>query len=358
MVPNKIETWQMIAPGQMERVAVDVPGLKPDEVLVEIAGCGICRSDLAAFFGEVAAVTPRTLGHEISGTIVAGDAGLMGKEVIIPAVMPCNRCPICQAGRGNRCLAAKIPGYSMGIYGGNSSHIAVPAADLCYIGERNGIPLPHLAVVADAVASSYHAAQRGDVRPGDLTIVVGATGCAGVYATQFCAAMGAQEIVAVARNPVKLERSLKFGATHIINGQNKTAKHIRDEFHVYCRSKGLPPEYGWKVFEWTGTKEGQEIALELISFTGRLIVAGFGVHKNEFPLSRLMALEADVIGSWACLPKYYPDILKMVLDGVVQIEPFIKTMPMSRIREAYDIAHRGGLTQRIVLTPDFNNGNA
>lgn len=66
-----------------------------------------------------------------------------------------------------------------------------------------------------------------------------------------------------------------------------------------------------------------------------------------------MALEADVIGTWACLPKYYQEVLNMVLSGIIQIEPFIKIMPMSRIKDAYEEAHRGGLMQRIVLTPDF-----
>lgn len=352
-IPSKIETWQMVTPGKMERVTIDVPELESHEVLVEIAGCGICHSDLAVFFGEVPAVTPRTLGHEISGTIVAGNDELVGKEVIIPPAMPCNKCAICKTGRGNRCLAAKIPGYTMGIYGGNSSHIAVPSADLCYIKDKKGIPLSHFAVVADAVASAYQAAKRADVQPGDMVIVVGATGCAGVYATQFCAAMGAKEIIGIGRNQEKLERALKFGATHIISSENKTAKVVHHEFFGYCMSKGLPPNYGWKVFEWTGTVAGQEIALELLPFIGKLVVAGFGVHKNNFSLSRVMALEADVIGSWACLPKYYPDILNMVSSRLIQIEPFIKTMPMSQIKEAYETTHCGGLAQRIVLIPDF-----
>lgn len=339
----------------MEKATIDVPKLKPGEVLVEIAGCGICSMDHNVFYGRVptVAVTPRTLGHEISGTIVAGDVKLVGKEVIIPPAMPCNNCPICKSGRENRCLAAKIPGYSMGIYGGNSSHIVVPSADLCYINEKRGIALSHLAVVADAVASTYQAAKRADVKLGDMVIVVGATGGAGVYATQICAAMGAKEIIGIARNQEKLQRALKFGATHVISSQNKTSKNVRDEFYTYCRSKGLPSHYGWKIFEWTGTVTGQEIALELLSFIGKLVVAGSGMQKNEFSLSRLMALEADISGTWACLPKYYPNVLNMVLSGIIQIEPFIKTMPMSLIKEAYEEAHHGGLMQRIVLTPDF-----
>ncbi len=111
----------MVALGKMERALIDVPQLKPGEVLVEIAGCGICHSDHTIFYGGIPTALPKILGHEISGVIVAGEPGLIGLEVIIPAVMPCNNCALCNAGRGNRCLAAKIPGYTMGVYGGNSS---------------------------------------------------------------------------------------------------------------------------------------------------------------------------------------------------------------------------------------------
>jgi 6-hydroxycyclohex-1-ene-1-carbonyl-CoA dehydrogenase len=355
-IPDKIKTWQMVEPGKLERVSIDVPEIKPGEVLVEVAGCGVCHTDLGYFYDGVPTVNkpPLTLGHEISGTVVAGDKKWLGKEVIIPAVMPCNSCPICAAGRGNRCLAQKMPGNSMGIYGGFSSHIVVPSQDLCEVPDRKGIPLPHFAVVADAVTSPYQAAMRAEVKPGDLTIVIGATGGLGVYATQILSALGAKEVVAIARNPQKLERALKYGATHTIQSTaDKDTRAIRDEFRAYCNEKGIPNNYGWKIFEWTGTLAGQRIALELLSFIGKLVICGFGMQKNEYSLSRLMAFDADILGSWGCLPKYYPKVLQMVLDGKVQIEPFIETRPMSTIKEAFEEAHKSGLIQRIVLTPDF-----
>ena len=70
-------------------------------------------------------------------------------------------------------------------------------------------------------------------------------------------------------------------------------------------------------------------------------------------LSRLMAFDADIIGSWGCLPKYYPEVLKLVLAKKVQIEPFVETRPMSQIEPAFQEAHKGGLMKRIVLIPDF-----
>ena len=63
--PSKIETWQMTTPGTLARVSLDVPEIKPGEVLVEIAGCGICHTDLGYFYDGVPTITkpPLTLGH-------------------------------------------------------------------------------------------------------------------------------------------------------------------------------------------------------------------------------------------------------------------------------------------------------
>lgn len=77
------------------------------------------------------------------------------------------------------------------------------------------------------------------------------------------------------------------------------------------------------------------------------------MQKTEYSLSRLMAFDADIFGSWGCLPEHYPKVLNMVLEGQIQIEPFIETRPMSTIKESFEEAHKSGLTKRIVLTPDF-----
>lgn len=353
-LPSKIEAWQMTEPGKLARASLDVPELKPGEVLVEVAGCGVCHTDVGYYFDGVPTVTkpPLTLGHEIAGRVVAGDAGLIGKEVIIPAVMPCNDCPICASGRGNRCLKQAMPGNSLGIYGGFSSHIPVPAADLCQVEDRGGMPLERLAVVADAITSPYQAAKRADLKEGDLVIITGATGGIGVYMTQIASVLGARAVVAVARNQDKLQRSLQYGATHAISTRDKAIKDIREEFRAYCKENKLP-SFGWKIFECTGSKAGQEIGLDLLGFVGKMIVVGYGTPKVEYMLSRLMAFDAEIIGTWGCLPGYYPEVLKLVLDGKIKVEPFVDVRPMSVIEDVFRESHGGRLMKRVVLTPDF-----
>jgi len=348
------ETGEKIA-GKLERVSLPMPELQPGEVLVEIAGCGVCHTDLSYFYYGVPTVNdpPLTLGHEISGRVVAGDESWIGKEVIIPAVMPCNNCPICDTGRGNRCLAQNMPGNSLGIYGGFSSHIPVPAIDLCVVDDRGDIPLELFAVIADAVTTPYQAAVRADLQTGDRVVVVGGTGGVGTYVVQIAKAFGAEPVICIDLDHEKLERSLEYGADFIINSTNKSPKEIRNEFRSLCKEHGLPHNSGWKIFEVSGVKSGQEISLALLSFIGKLIWIGFSSDVNEYSLSRLMAFDAEIIGTWGCLPKHYPAALQMVLDGRVQIEPFVETRPMSTIRETFEEAHAGKLTKRIVLTPDF-----
>jgi 6-hydroxycyclohex-1-ene-1-carbonyl-CoA dehydrogenase len=84
-----------------------------------------------------------------------------------------------------------------------------------------------------------------------------------------------------------------------------------------------------------------------------LVVVGFGLAKIEYVIGRLMAFDADIIGTWGCLPEYYPIVLDMVLSGKINIEAFVETRPMSGIAETFSEAHKTPPTKRIVLTPDF-----
>jgi 6-hydroxycyclohex-1-ene-1-carbonyl-CoA dehydrogenase len=341
-------------PGKLMRASIPVPELSPGDALVAVAGCGVCHTDLGYFYDGVPMVNqpPVTLGHEISGTVVAGPSDLVGKNVIVPAVMPCNNCPICAQGRGNRCLNQKMPGNSLGIYGGFSSHIPVPAGDLCVIDELK-LPLDNYAVVADACTTPYQAGVRADLKQGDLVMITGAAGGVGVYMTQIAKAMGAKVVVGIDVVQPKLERSLNFGADYVINAKGKDLKAIKDEHKAICKAAGVPANYGWKIFECSGVTPGQDIALGLLSFIGKLIVVGFNPKPNNFMISKLMAFDAEMIGTWGCLPKYYPNVLAMVQDGRVQIQPFLETKPMSQIETVFEQQHSGLFDKRQVLVPDF-----
>ena len=356
MIPEFIDTWQMSEPGKLVKTRIPMPALQAGDVVVEIKGCGVCHTDLSYFYMGVPTVQkpPLSLGHEISGVAIGGEASMIGKEVIIPAVIPCGECDLCKGGRGNRCLAQKMPGNSMGIYGGFSSHIVVQAKFLCVVGDRKGIPLEHMAVVADAVTTPYQAAVRGRLGSGDLVVVVGAAGGVGSFMVQVAKGMGAKVVVGIDVNVEKLEKMKGFGADATINPRGLSTKELKEQFKAIAKAAGVPSNTGWKIFECTGTKAGQETALSLLSFVGMLVVVGFGTDETSYMLSKLMAYDAEIIGTWGCTPDKYPEVLAMCVDGRIQLGPFVETRPMSQIETVFDEAHHGELNRRVILTPDFN----
>jgi len=228
----------------------------------------------------------------------------------------------------------------------------VPYRDLCVIENRDK-PLSHYAVIADAVTTPYQAAVRGDLKPGDRVIVIGCAGGVGIYMTQMAKAFGASFVVGLDIDDAKLERARQYGADATINPLNKSPKEVVGELKAIAKQNGLPHNWGWKIFEVSGTKPGQELGLALLSFVGRMVVVGYTPAKVEYMLSRLMAFDAEIVGTWGCLPKHYPEVLKLVQAGKVQVEPFIETRPMSQIQEVFEAAHHRKLEKRVILEPDF-----
>ena len=156
------------------------------EVVVAVAGCGVCHTDLGYFYDGVRTnqPLPLALGHEISGRVVAtgpGAGAWQGKAVIVPAVLPCGECDHCVRGLSTICRGQKMPGND--IQGGFASHIVVPARGLCEVDlarlARTWLTLADVSIVADAVTTPYPAVHRAGVRPGSLVVVVGAGGVGG-----------------------------------------------------------------------------------------------------------------------------------------------------------------------------------
>jgi len=138
-------------PLTLEDVALAAPGY--DEVVVRVAGCGVCHTDIGFWRDGVPTKRelPLTLGHEISGTVEDAGAGfrnLVGRDVIVPAVIPCGTCGLCRAGRGNVCRAQLMPGND--IDGGFAERIVVPGRGLCEVTDTGDYELADLSVVADA----------------------------------------------------------------------------------------------------------------------------------------------------------------------------------------------------------------
>ncbi len=360
---QKSVRWVMTGAGQpLVEMKCDRLSPGPDEVLVEIAGCGVCHTDLGYFYDGVRTKheLPLTLGHEISGHVVAAGANAAAwrdRAVIVPAVIPCGECDACRRGKSTICPNQKMPGND--IHGGFATHVVVPARGLCEVDERRlaavGIDLADLSVIADAVTTPYQAVIQAGVTDGDLVIVNGVGGVGG-YAAQIAAAFGAT-VVAIDVNDEKLTAVKEQGAALTLNAREMTPRELKAKIQTFTKERGLRPTE-WIIFECSGTRAGQETAFGLLNHGGTLAVVGFTMDKVEIRLSNLMAFHARALGNWGCPPELYPKALELVLSGRVKVTPFVEKHPLSEINKIFEAAHAGMLKRRAVLIPDYRGAES
>ncbi len=351
------ERWMMTAPrAPLERGALDPFSPAAGEVTVEVAGCGVCHTDLGYFYDGVKTThpLPLTLGHEISGRVVTAGAGVeswLNKTVLVPAVLPCGVCDLCRRGLTTICRAQKMPGND--IQGGFATHIVVPARGLCEVDSRRlaaaGLELADVSVVADALTTPYQAVNRAGVKPGSLAVVVGAGGVGG-YCVQVASAFGAK-VVAIDVDDAKLAALKSYGAALTLNAKSLDQKALKAAINEFAKANGLRSTE-WIIFECSGTAAGQLTAYGLLVHGATLAVVGFTMDKVEVRLSNLMAFDARALGNWGCPPELYPAALDLVLDGKVKVKPFVERHSLDRINEIFEAVHHRQISKRAILVPN------
>lgn len=350
--------YQLTSPGE-DLALLEIPPFEPgpDQVVVEVAGCGLCHTDVGFAVGGVPTrhPLPLILGHEISGRVVAAGeeaARWIGRSVIVPAVIPCGTCASCAAGRPTICRDQFMPGNDG--HGGFASHVVVPQRGLCEVPPElpSGLTLAMLSVVADAVTTPYEAMHRAAVSEGDLVIVVGAGGIGG-FGVQIAAATGAV-VVAIDVDDERLEMAATHGAVLALNPNRSDLKAIKSSIRGLSRERGCGLT-GSKIFEMSGTAAGQTTAFGLLDFGAYLAVVGFTAEKVELRLSNLMAYDATARGNWGCAPENYPRALRLVLEGKVRLAPFLELHSLEELPSLMRAAARHEIRRRPVLVP--SNGS-
>lgn len=336
----------------LEKKTFTIDKMENNEAVVKIAGCGLCHTDLGFLAGHVKtnAEPPLILGHEISGQVIAAGSeyeSLVGKNVIIPAVLPCGECALCKNGRSNACRNQKMPGNDFN--GGFASHICVPARFLCQLPDDIGdFKISQFSVIADAVTTPYQSLLRSKLKEGDLAIVIGVGGI-GTYMAQLAKDAGAK-VIAIDIDDKKLDNAKKMGADFTINSKELDEKGIKNQVRTFVKENKLP-KLQWKVFETSGTGAGQMAAYSLLSFAGTLGVVGFTMDKLNIRLSNIMAFDADVFGNWGCMPEHYPAVVDKVLKKRINVIDNIEERPLDSINETIKEAQAHKLEKRIIFVP-------
>jgi Zn-dependent alcohol dehydrogenase len=297
-------------PVVVEPIEVESP--RRDEIMVKVAACGVCHSDLSAINGTIAAPLPMILGHEGAGRVVEVGEGVtdfaVGDTVISSFVNMCGKCRFCVTGRPNLCdvgarTFATLPdgslrtrdaqGQALNVFsacGVMAEYATLHVNNAVRI--QSGMPMPQAALISCGVMTGVGAAiNTARVEAGASVLVIGAGGV-GLNVIQGCAIAGAGTIIAVDMADHKLDLARQFGATHVINAG-------RDENLVKSVKKltGGGVDY---AFECIGLGRMVEQAYRALRRGGKAVVVGVarGDDATSVKTASLTFEEKTLTGSY------------------------------------------------------------
>jgi propanol-preferring alcohol dehydrogenase len=321
---------------------VEAPKAAAGEILVKVAACGVCHTDLHYIDHGVPTFKkpPMILGHEASGIVEALGESVanfaVGDRVLIPAVFTCGNCAYCRTGRENICLNMKMLGNSLD--GAYAEYVVAPARDCLHLPKE--IPLEEGCIIADAISTPYHAVKnRAKVRPGDVVAIYGCGGV-GMNVVQVAAAAGAV-VVAVDVDDEKLRMAAEIGAWKTVNAKAlDPAKEIR-------KLTGGGADI---AIEAIGNPMTIEQAFGSLKSGGRLCVVGYSDQDVKFNAGRIMFREMEIVGSLGCRPVDYARLVDMAKGGKVKVAEMVTSrFPLDSINEAFDLLRTGKSLRSIVV---------
>lgn len=324
---------------------VKIPKIEQNEILVKIAACGVCNTDLHYIDHGVKTFKkpPMILGHEPSGIVEETGAEVknfkVGDRVLIPPVFSCGYCDNCRLGRENICFNMLMLGNH--IDGAFAEYTKVPAKDCQHLPED--LPLEESSIIADAISTPYHAVKnRAKVRPGDSVVVFGCGGV-GINVVQMAAAAGGS-VIAVDIVDKKLDIAKKLGALHTINASDKEGKALIKEIRT------LTGGGADIAIEAIGNPKTIELASSAVKAGGCHCQVGYTRHNVAINAGRLMFREIEIKGSLGCRPVDYPKIIEMVRTGKIQLKPVVThKFKLEEIDQAFDLMRKGESLRSIVV---------
>ena len=334
---------------------IRTPRPKAGEVLIKVAACGLCHSDLHVIGGAIAFPLPAVLGHEVTGTIVEIGPGnehsglKVGDAVSGGFLMPCGQCDACAAGRDELCgpffelnrlkgvlydgttRLQTLEGEPIHMYsmGGLAEYAVVPATAVAVA--PSSIDLVPAAILGCAAMTGYGAVRRGaDLRFGE-TVAVVATGGVGTNIVQIAAAFGASQVIAIDVSDDKLAPMLDYGATAVVNSVTQDA---REEVFRLTGGKGVDV-----AFEALGIPATWKTALDVLSDGGRMVPIGLGagVQTAEVEINRTVRRSQSIIGSYGARTRQdLPAVVDLAARGIINYQDVVsRRFPLEEAGAGY-----------------------
>jgi alcohol dehydrogenase len=291
--------------------------------VVRVEASGLCRSDWHGWQGHDPDIAlPHVPGHELAGVVEAVGARVTrwapGDRVTVPFVCACGTCAACAAGDQQVCERQTQPGFTH--WGSFAQYVALDHADVNLVAVPEQLSFATAAGLGCRFATAYRAVvQQGRVRAGQWVAVHGCGGV-GLSAVMIAAAAGAR-VVAVDISPRALELARDFGAAACVDasGGPDAAEAVREVTgggaHLSLDALGSPATCAASVDSLR--RRGRHVQVGLLpSATG----------TTPVPMARAIALELELLGSHGMAAHAYPEMLRLVAEGVLRPDRLVTSV--------------------------------
>jgi L-iditol 2-dehydrogenase len=331
----------------LELADMDTPVPGEGEVLIRIAACGICGSDVHGYDGSSGRrIPPIVMGHEAAGTVAAVGSGVTGlaegDRVTFDSTIYCGACTHCLRGDINLCDRRQVLGVSCTEYrraGAFAEFLAVPARIVYRL--PDSISFAEAAML-EAVAVAIHAVSLAPIPGGGTALVVGA-GTIGLLVLQSLRACGCTRVLVADIDDSRLKLASEFGAMAILSGRTDPIPQVLD----------LTGGTGVDVaIEAVGRNQTVDAAISSVRKGGSVVLVGNVSPEVTLPLQRVVTRQIRLQGSCASAGEY-PPAIELVATGAIRVKPLISAVaPLEDGPQWFERLYaREPNLMKVVLTP-------
>ena len=328
---------------------IEVPAVRPRDLLVRVQSCGICGSDIHGYDGSSGRrIPPLVMGHEAAGIVEETGNEVTGFQpgdrVTFDSTVSCGDCFYCRRGEINLCDNRTVLGVSCGDYrqyGAFAEYVSVPQHICYHIPEE--LPFDHAAMI-EAVSIAVHAANRTPVSLGDTAVIIG-SGMIGLLVIQAIRLAGCSQVIAV-----DLDENRLLKAKHL--GADVTLK--ADEINVVEEVRRLTQGRGADVaLEVVGGTIPIQSAIESTRKGGSVTLVGNLSPTVEVPLQTIVTRELSLYGSCASKGEY-PACIDLMVNGSIKVDPLITaTAKLAEGADWFDRLYQGEPgAMKVILHPN------
>jgi (R,R)-butanediol dehydrogenase / meso-butanediol dehydrogenase / diacetyl reductase len=344
MVPDLMPAAVYVGDGRLEVQQLAVPTPGPDQVLVEVAQCGICGTDLHLVHERYA--RPGTvLGHEWAGTIVAVGHDVtgwsIGEAVVSDPTPGCGRCRACRRGRPSVCRQREATDY-LDFRGAFCRFVTVAAARLLRL--PPGLST-RTAALTEPTAIALHAVALADVEPADRVLITGG-GAVGLLILAVLRARGIDHVTVSEPASARQERARALGATRVV-----------DPAELPAAAMGLLVEDPFDVaFECSGHARAAESALDQLDFAGTLVLVGTGGEPPRVNHNRMIILELSAIGTYNYDAAGFAPALDLLASGGLPVDLLIAPddVLLDGLADTIDQLVLGQIPGKVLVRPEVS----